>query len=303
MTSKTITDRAGDTVRLSTGSLTAGPGEITVKVSERFRGREEVAAVHVDPAALRAALDEVAPSGSYARTDEPLGAYTRHESPDYADGGVAAALIEKEAEERATICTDKDAHWRLDEALETIERLTRERDEARRERGEALDRLCETSHSLTPDAITDEMVKRARREADGWGHQVSDVGMCRILAAALTEPPARPEWLDAPAVRAWHKRDGRTERDGTPGKPRIWSPDYGTTETWSTPSLREVPWTDLVDVEPLDVSADLAEGLDRVAEFMRTGGVRVVGEDGGGDGTPDVCPHVGGPGGDCGCLL
>ena len=49
---------------------------------------------------------------------------------------------------------------------------------------------------LTPDAITDEMVERARSEAGRWGHQVSDVGMSHILAAALTEPPTRPEWAD-----------------------------------------------------------------------------------------------------------
>lgn len=61
----------------------------------------------------------------------------------------------------------------------------------------------------------------------------------------------RPDWIDAPAVQAWHRSDRRTEHDGTPGKPRIWSPDYKTTETWSTPSLRNVHWSDLVDVTPL----------------------------------------------------
>lgn len=61
----------------------------------------------------------------------------------------------------------------------------------------------------------------------------------------------RPDWIDAPAVQAWHRSDGRTEHDGTPGKPCIWSPDYRTTERWSTPSLRNVHWSDLVDVVPL----------------------------------------------------
>lgn len=182
---------------------------------------------------------------------------------DEADGGVAAALIEQEAEQQTA------------EVRELRSALAREI-----ARGNALQDALDATESrpLTPDAITDEMVDRAMDvyiHAEGSPRDAWRAG----LAAALTEPPARPEWLDAPAVRAWHKSDGRTERDGTPGKPRIWSPDYGTTETWSTPSLREVPWTDLVDVEPLDVSADLAEGLDRVAEFMRTGGVRVVGEE------------------------
>ena len=72
----------------------------------------------------------------------------------------------------------------------------------------------------------------------------------------LLDPPARPDWIDAPAVRAWHKSDLRTEHDGTPGRPRIWSPDYGTTDVWSTPSLPHVPWSDLVDVEPLHAPED-----------------------------------------------
>ena len=55
------------------------------------------------------------------------------------------------------------------------------------------DQLADTPRTLTPDAITDEMIERARAEADAWGHQVSDVGMRHILGAALAEPPARPE--------------------------------------------------------------------------------------------------------------
>lgn len=63
-----------------------------------------------------------------------------------------------------------------------------------------------------------------------------------------------PEWVNnAPAVRAWHKRDGRVEYNGRWGVKRIWSPDYRTTDTWSTPSLQNVPWSDLVEVEPLDI--------------------------------------------------
>ncbi|WP_341856398.1 hypothetical protein [Brachybacterium sp. GPGPB12] len=244
------------------------------------------------------------------------------EPRDEADGGVTAALIEKEAERPLTFAeglgaasinarqareAEKDAkHLRdrcaelehrlhlavmaSDHNSERAEKAERERDEARsrlaeaakeiREQGETIAELAAEARPLTPDAITDEMVDRAfRATIPHPAASVSEAVIREILTAALTEPPARPEWLDAPAVRAWHKSDGRTERDGTPGKPRIWSPDYGTAETWSTPSLRGVPWTDLVDVEPLDVSADLAEGLDRVAEFMRTGGVRVVGEE------------------------
>ena len=59
------------------------------------------------------------------------------------DGGVAAARIEEEAEQRA--CPDLDAHWRLDEAMDRAERAERERNEwkalALQERGAALDAL------------------------------------------------------------------------------------------------------------------------------------------------------------------
>ena len=49
-------------------------------------------------------------------------------------------------------------------------------------------------HPLTPDAITDEMVERGRSAYWGPTYGGSVVGRVRaILAAALTEPPARPE--------------------------------------------------------------------------------------------------------------
>ena len=49
------------------------------------------------------------------------------------------------------------------------------------------------SRPLTPDAITDEMVKRAQREEERQcGDWTAPTAMRRILAAALTEPP-RPE--------------------------------------------------------------------------------------------------------------
>lgn len=165
-------------------------------------------------------------------TDKTLGAYQRHEKHD-------APVRE---------CPDLDVHWRYDEAQETIQRLTKERDEMR----------AAEPRPLTPDDITDEMVRRA---LDAYGREntptttLAGLAMREALTAALTVP-TRPEWTDTPAVRAWHKHDGRTEHDGTPGVKRIWSPDYGTTDTWSTPSLRNVPWSDLVDVEPLGVRVE-----------------------------------------------
>ena len=61
-----------------------------------------------------------------------------------------------------------------------------------------------------------------------------------------------PDWVFKPAVRAHHKNDDRTR-----GGKRIWSPDSRESYLWSTPSLQSVPWTDLVDVEPLDVIKDV----------------------------------------------
>ena len=56
------------------------------------------------------------------------------------------------------------------------------------------DQLADTPRPLTPDAITDEMVERARSAYWGptYGGEVNE-RVRAILTAALTEPPARPE--------------------------------------------------------------------------------------------------------------
>ena len=56
------------------------------------------------------------------------------------------------------------------------------------------DQLADTPRPLTPDAITDEMVERARSAYWGptYGGNVNE-RVRAILTAALTEPPARPE--------------------------------------------------------------------------------------------------------------
>ena len=66
-----------------------------------------------------------------------------------------------------------------------LEKAVRERDEA----------LADAeSRPLTPDDITDEMIERGRSAYWGPTFGGSVVGRVRaILAAALTEPPARPE--------------------------------------------------------------------------------------------------------------
>lgn len=80
MTTKTITGYFGCALHLR--PLPSGALCVTAEHGE------DTTCAHVTLDELRAALDEVAP-----------GSYTRYESPDYADGGVAAALIEKEAEQ------------------------------------------------------------------------------------------------------------------------------------------------------------------------------------------------------------
>lgn len=132
-------------------------------------------------------------------TDKTLGAYERHESPDYADGGVAAALIEKEAE-NADAAVDYHAMWW--KAEREREKAERERDEAlasvrvlARDNIECYERFrAAEPRPLTPDAITDEMVKRGVEKFRSLPTAMSaHARVSIILTAALTEPPARPE--------------------------------------------------------------------------------------------------------------
>ena len=86
-------------------------------------------------------------------------------------------------------CHEKHAptYWKgiVREYKDALEKAVRERDEA----------LADAeSRPLTPDDITDEMVERGRSAYWGPAYGGSAVGRVRaILAAALTEPPTRPE--------------------------------------------------------------------------------------------------------------
>ena len=152
-----------------------------------------------------------------------------HDSDDM-DGGVTAALIEKEAEpdEGAHIGPEGEVDWHglyLSENRRA-EKAERERDGALRlaktaadqadealgmvARGECHDCIRDAAvirepHPLTPDAITDEMVERAAhclamgqmpstysRNPDGTAGKFYDDAR-EVLCAAFTEPPARPE--------------------------------------------------------------------------------------------------------------
>ena len=98
-------------------------------------------------------------------------------------------LDEADVELRAQArCPDPDEHVRYDAALAAAEKAERERDEARGALRARLGVRAE-SRPLTPDAITDEMVKRGRT---AYPHGSDDL-IRAVLTAALTEPPKRPE--------------------------------------------------------------------------------------------------------------
>ena len=142
---------------------------------------------------------------------------------DDTDGGVAAAAIEEAAgsdsiefwqsvflaeqrraekaeeerdEARRYECSDLDAHWRLGEALASLKEAN----------ATVASLRAEQPRALTPDAITDSHVLSARLKANalGWfGRFDAPAEEWRqVLTAALTEPPSRPEWEDAPYVWA-----------------------------------------------------------------------------------------------------
>ena len=86
-------------------------------------------------------------------------------------------------------CHEKHAptYWKgvVREYKHALEKAVRERDEA----------LADAEpRPLTPDAITDEMVERARNVQSFEGRLSPTPRLVReMLTAALTEPPARPE--------------------------------------------------------------------------------------------------------------
>ncbi|MFI8778247.1 hypothetical protein ACIGH6_14340 [Brachybacterium paraconglomeratum] len=123
------------------------------------------------------------PAGSYTRTDE-------------------GAHIGPEGE--------TDWHGLYLSENRRAEKAEKERDEARRERDswraqvpladweKELIQATESPRPLTPDAITDEMVKRAWHRALDFPTLSSATrsAIFAVLVAALTEPPGRPEGAD-----------------------------------------------------------------------------------------------------------
>lgn len=108
------------------------------------------------------------------------------------DGGVAAALIEEEAEKRA--CPDLDAHWRLDEAMARAEKAERERDEWKDSAIKAMADLerAEQPRPLTADAIESVLHDILPLSTEHLlADDIADIAF--DLHAALTGPPPRPE--------------------------------------------------------------------------------------------------------------
>ena len=102
-----------------------------------------------------------------------------------------------------------DELWRYRKRAEKAEK---ERDEARESPKEANATVAslrtEQPRPFTPDAITDEMIQRARKV---WTEHYGTPGpangfVAEVLTAALTEPPARPEGaekIEAVLNRYW----------------------------------------------------------------------------------------------------
>lgn len=79
------------------------------------------------------------------------------------DGGVAAALIEEEAEQRA--CPDLDAHWRLDEAMDRAEKAEEVADARRAE----IVRLSQDRNDWEGNALdAEDRAEKAEQERDKW---------------------------------------------------------------------------------------------------------------------------------------
>ena len=130
-------------------------------------------------------------------TDKTPGAYTRHEehAPTYWKGVVREY---------------KDALEKAEQERDEWEKIARtaERD---------ADEAEENPRPLTADDITDEMIDRARNAPTFDGRLSPTPRLVReMLTAALTEPPARPEWADLGEAldRLWpHGTDGIARED------------------------------------------------------------------------------------------
>ena len=134
-------------------------------------------------------------------TDKTLGACQCHEkhAPTYWKGVVREYkdALEKAERERDEANERAEKHRRAVVDHSTNARCwmqTSEEWQATAEEWEKRARAAEQPRPLTPDAITDEMVERARRAPSFDGRLSPTHRLVReMLTAALTEPPKRPE--------------------------------------------------------------------------------------------------------------
>lgn len=153
-------------------------------------------------------------------TDKTLGAYERHEKHDAAHDIDWQAVAEQHEDTIRALVKDRDEARRHEGvAAEQATEQARLAQKALRERDEAVTELrlyelrekltpAAVSRPLTPDAIDDEMVLRfmntydrlsdGSKDAPSLNHFTAGrTSLTRsALTAALTEPPARPEWAD-----------------------------------------------------------------------------------------------------------
>ena len=155
-------------------------------------------------------------------TDKTPGACQCHEkhAPTYWKGIVREykEALEKAEQERDEANERAEKHRRAVVDHSTNARCwmqTSEEWQATAEEWEKRARAAEQPRPLTPDAITNEMVERGQDAY--WGNERTVEGRVReILTAALTEPPARPEWADLGEAldRLWpHGTDGIARED------------------------------------------------------------------------------------------
>ena len=134
-------------------------------------------------------------------TDKTPGACQCHEkhAPTYWKGIVREYkdALEKAEQERDEANERAEKHRRAVVDHSTNARCwmqTSEEWQATAEEWEKRARAAEQPRPLTPDAITDEMIKRARNAPSFDGRISPTPELVReMLTAALTEPPARPE--------------------------------------------------------------------------------------------------------------
>lgn len=134
-------------------------------------------------------------------SDKTLGAYERHESPDYADGGVAAALIEKEAEEPNAEVRELRSALAREVARGNALQDTLDATPAAMTARELLDAAWEAAHVPADGMIpagAEYVARKREREVRGpftTGATIPDTDPSGVLRRRLLDPPApaRPE--------------------------------------------------------------------------------------------------------------